>query len=280
MYYKDILVSCADWDEHVLGWYLRLLCHQADKQGGLPNDVESLAVLAGVKFSKFNLFVECWGRTLKAKFEANAEGLLVNKKQQVNLEGRRTYKENQSKRGLVGHYIKKAKAVGTLSKEQLQQLSAQLFEVLSIENSKEENEGCYKRTLQAYIGNADGNAIVNVNTNTGKGGAGERDEHPFDNDLLLEKILLDKNYLREMESAGVPPSKLEGWMAAFNRFLVFKGATHSTEGGWRLGFPAWLQHQNLNTEPENYKPANYGKNERNSSVIKLVTSERPYGEAL
>src|SRR6185295_171622 len=99
-YYKDVLVSCADWDADVLGWYTRLLCHQADKQDGLSPDLESLASMAGVKFSQYERFVSCWKHTLEAKFETNDEGLLINKVQDELLLKRRKYKDNQAKRGL------------------------------------------------------------------------------------------------------------------------------------------------------------------------------------
>lgn len=162
LYYKDILVSCADWDGDEIGWYTRLLCHQADKQEGLPKGLEELASLAGVKFSQFERFVSCWKRTLSAKFEENSEGLLINKVQDANLEKRRQFKEKQMKRGLVGAYVKKAKTARVWTAYQLTDLTMLLFDALKIENSKEENEQAYKRTLEAFIGNA--NAIGNVNT--------------------------------------------------------------------------------------------------------------------
>lgn len=156
--YKDILVSCADWDADILGWYFRLLSHQADKPGGLPADLESLASLAGVKFSQFDRFASCWKHTLKDKFEANGQGLLVNRKQDEMLSDRRKYKEKQALRGTVGAFIKKAKGLNKFSPHQLGLISDHLFLVLSPENSKEDNEEAYKRTLEAFIGNANGNA--------------------------------------------------------------------------------------------------------------------------
>lgn len=158
--YKDILVSCADWDADVLGWFFRLLCHQADKPGGLPVDLESLASLAGVKFSQFERFSSSWKRMLAAEFEATEQGLLINDKQDELLSDRRKYKEKQALRGLVGAYVKKAKALNKFTPHQLGLLSESLFLVLSPENSKEDNEGAYKHTLTTFIGNA----IVNVNT--------------------------------------------------------------------------------------------------------------------
>lgn len=164
MYYKDILVSCADWDADVLGWYTRLISHQADKPEGLPNDLESLAVLAGVKFSQFDRFSQCWQRTLSAEFTATAKGLLVNVVQDGHLSRRRNHKNTQALRGLVGSYTKKLRLLNKYSPHQVRLVVAQLFEVISPDNSKEENEDAYKRTLIAYEDSIVG--IVNGNANT------------------------------------------------------------------------------------------------------------------
>lgn len=177
LYYKDILVSCAGWDADELGWYLRLLCHQADKPDGLPPDVEELATLANVKFSQYDRFKQAWKGRLKQKFEANEQGLLINSVQQFNLKKRQEYKSTQAKRGLVGYYIKKARREQSMDSEKIRELSEILFSTLQTENSKEQNEQAYsealsqclskplsqpsKHTPPAYIGNV--NAIGNAN---------------------------------------------------------------------------------------------------------------------
>lgn len=178
VYYKDILVSCAHWDADILGWYFRLLSHQADKQGGLPDDLESLASLAGVKFSQFDRFNECWKRTLKAKFETNAEGLLYNLKQDNLLTGRRNYKVKQAKRGLVGSFMKKAKNLNRFTPHQLGLISEHLFLVIDPEYSKADNEGAYKRTVDAYIGIVNGNTSTVLNSLEGAGNLSAETELP------------------------------------------------------------------------------------------------------
>lgn len=159
LYYKDILVSCADWDANVLGWYMRLICHQADKPEGLPDDIEALAQLAGVKISQYTLFCECFKRTLQAKFETNALGKLVNKRLSQVLSERGNYVNKQALRGTVGYFIKQAKKQGIEDENTLHLLSEALFSEIKLEHTKEERDVSFKRMLKALLVNA--NAIGN-----------------------------------------------------------------------------------------------------------------------
>lgn len=170
MYYKQWLVSTAGWDADIRGWYINLLCHQADKPDGLPPDLESVAELAGVKNSQFSRFSECWKRTLEAKFKANEQGKLINEKQQTVINNRKEFSEKQAKRGLIGYFIKLTKQHYEVSEDQANELYRALeFEEL-LPKSKEDRFECYKRTLIAILGNVDVNVIGNVN----KGGVGEK----------------------------------------------------------------------------------------------------------
>lgn len=49
------LSATAEMDSDTKGWYLDLILHQYDKKD-LPNDIENLAKLAGVKFSEYERF--------------------------------------------------------------------------------------------------------------------------------------------------------------------------------------------------------------------------------
>jgi len=184
LYYKDILVSCADMDADVLGWYTRLLCHQADKPDGLPNDPESLALLAGVKMSQYERFTSCWKHTLAAKFEANEQGLLQNPAQAGVIEARRDYKNKQSKRGIVGAFIKKIKGAHGFDNEQFKELSHLLVKSIINENEHEKIESILKHTLEAYATSiyAIANAIVDISikedSSLGKGKEGEKEKEP------------------------------------------------------------------------------------------------------
>lgn len=284
LYYKDILVSCTDWDEDCLAWYIRLLCHQADKPDGLPNDVEKLAILASVKFSNYNRFIECWKHTLSTKFIANDSGLLVDQKQAKILEDRRKYTEKQALRGLVGSFLKKTKHL-QLSEEQEKELSKKLFLEINIQNSSEENNLRFKHTLETLMGNA--NAIVNNKEE--KGGVGEKEEkpptgkivsvfqitHPLDIDLLRQKVQLDKNFEMQIVSTGVAACQIDDWLAAYNRFLRFMGIETEVEKSYRFGFAGWLAKRNPQTEnANNYQPTKFQNHAANQSVSTNSTGSK------
>lgn len=199
MYYKEWLVSTAGWDADERGWFINLLCHQADKPEGLPNDIESLADLAGVKFSQFIRFKECWKRTLEAKFVANDKGLLKNKKlEKVDTE-RKEYSEKQAERGLIGYYVKLARKEKGINDEQAKQLYIGLSKLSLIEKTHDERDECFKRTLEAIYADADANA--NANEDIEIGGVGERDNFPLivEEDSDKKKVLILVKDLPPME---------------------------------------------------------------------------------
>jgi hypothetical protein len=252
MYYKDILVSCAHWEADELGWYLRLICHQADKPEGLPaDDIEALALLAGVKFSQFERFKQCWQRTLKAKWEQTETGTLLNLKQDETLQKRRNYHEKQQLRGLIGSFVKRARTYSGLNEAQGKHLSKKLFSLIKIDNSKEENELCFKHTLNAYIGNAIGNG--NIKEEEGVGEEEKKQSTVLDVDLLKEKVLLDADFRMQFEQAGMPPDKLEEWLKNFNKFLRHGSTDAKTEKDYRFHFSNWMPKQKNWEHPENYK---------------------------
>lgn len=203
-YYKDILVSCTDWDADEVGWYVRLLCHQADKPEGLvAGNIEDLAALAGVKYSKYQQFITSWEKRLKFKFETNEKGLLVNPKQAKTLEDRLQFKENQAEKGLFGYYIKLAKKEFLALNIPWETLEAPfrkfLHDNISTNNEKEVNQAIFKQTLEkikqnpeswtiSIIGNGNGDVIGNGNgnNNLGKGGM---EGKPFNEKLLCPQMI-------------------------------------------------------------------------------------------
>lgn len=162
--YKDWLTSMAGWDADIRGWYINLLCHQADKPDGLINDMETLAELAGVKISQYVRFQECWKHTLVAQFEVNAKGLLQNKVQAERLETRRNYKNKQAKRGTVGAFVKKMRAKFSLTALQWNELSQDMVKAVIDLQTHEEIDFCLKHTLKAYAlsiyANGNANSII------------------------------------------------------------------------------------------------------------------------
>ena len=91
-YISDWLTSTSEMDSDCKGWYLNLILHNYDK-GSLPNDIEKLAVLAGVKFSEFKRFEHVFEHVLKQKFEPIDEQRLSNLKAQTILKDRECFKD-------------------------------------------------------------------------------------------------------------------------------------------------------------------------------------------
>ena len=149
-FYKEWLVSTTGWDADARGWYISLLCHQADK-GMLPADAESLAELAGVKFSQFERFKIVLEATLKAKFEANEQGMLENKVMSELLNERKEFVEKRSHSGVVGTLVKKGKALYDLNNETWQAIKNDLNEFDFTNLSISEREDLLKATLKANM---------------------------------------------------------------------------------------------------------------------------------
>jgi hypothetical protein len=164
LYYKDVLVSCADWDADAFGWYLKLLFHQADKPEGLVDDLESRATMAGVKFSQFERFKLCWERTLKAQFVATPEGLLINKRQAEVLSDRREYTKNQAIRGTVGAFSKKYRSqYKHIDAETWKSAMKYMIENFSLEDHDTGGDDYSRALLQAYANSIIVNADANGN---------------------------------------------------------------------------------------------------------------------
>ena len=104
-YISDWLTSTSEMDSDCKGWYLNLILHNYDK-GSLPNDIEKLAVLAGVKFSEFNRFKQMFEQVLTQKFEQIDEQRISNLKAQTILKGRECFKDKRSDAGKKSYLMK------------------------------------------------------------------------------------------------------------------------------------------------------------------------------
>lgn len=159
-YYKDFLMDTSGFSAEVIGWYVRLLCHQAE-QYSLPEDVSDLALLAQVPYDDYPKFQQSWKRTLVAKFGADEEsGRIYNRKLRGVMEKRAAYSNKQKLRGLRGSYSKKiAKEYPQVkdSKSVLDNLIDDNF----LKLNENERSVRFKHTLEAIIVNADVNVIVN-----------------------------------------------------------------------------------------------------------------------
>lgn len=104
-YVSDWLTSTAEMDSDVRGWYLNLILHNYDKKS-LPNDIETLAVLAGVRFSEFKRFEHVFEHVFKQKFEQDENGRLSNRKTDTILRARENFKDERSKAGKVSYIMR------------------------------------------------------------------------------------------------------------------------------------------------------------------------------
>lgn len=104
-YINDWLISTSEMDADCRGWYLNLLLHNYDKND-LPNDIEKLAVLAGVKFSEFDRFKQVFEQVLKQKFEQTESNRLTNLRASKIMRSRETFKDKRSTAGKMSYLMK------------------------------------------------------------------------------------------------------------------------------------------------------------------------------
>ena len=106
-YFKDFALDTSQMTAKEVGWYIRLLCNQAEL-GSLPSDPEQLALLALVSYKDYPEWKQSWKRTLSAKFGAEDEAdRLFNRKLRDVMQKREDYSLKQQLRGLKGSYSKK-----------------------------------------------------------------------------------------------------------------------------------------------------------------------------
>lgn len=149
-YYKAWLVATAGWDADIVGWYSRLLSHQADKYS-LPGDLESLAELAGVKISQYDRFKLSWELKLKHKFKLNPDGTVYNPRMRQILDTRDESSDSQSQRGIIGSLIKKARKLCTLNEQEEELLIEELKKIDWGDLSIKEREAKLKAKLEAKL---------------------------------------------------------------------------------------------------------------------------------
>lgn len=173
-FFKDWLVSTQGMDASARGWYINLLCQQADKHR-LPNDIELLADLAGVKFSEFQQFKEVFKRTLKLKFKLNENQEYYNERLDEVMQARKESSVNQSKRATIGVFIKNKRKKHPFTSEQWSAISGDLMKVDFTNKTKKEITKClsvrFNRMVEAVINNSNYN--YNINSKE-KGVVGEK----------------------------------------------------------------------------------------------------------
>lgn len=82
-YYQDFLVGTEFMEEHEVGIYIRLLCHQADK--GRLSEKHMLSICKAYGFTK----------SIKEKFVKDKDGLYYNERLELEIQKRRKYSESR-----------------------------------------------------------------------------------------------------------------------------------------------------------------------------------------
>lgn len=264
-YSKDWIEGTADLLPAEKGVYIDLMAHQHQK-GFLPTDTARLARLAGLSEIDFK---EIWNH-LKDKFIEIEPGKLLNKRLKTEMDERKSKGHKNKIIGQFASLIRQAK-ISPAQKEEIKRVfKIDDFLPLKTELATERLSKWFAGRLQS-IGN--GNEDGNGNKYLEEGSGETNFDDGMDIDLIVEKIIIDKNYRDQCEIAGFPPAKLDRWMYAFNRFLKFKGVVKNSEVHWRLGFPAWMAYHNYRNgeNPEDYNPVIWAKQKKEDAdkILKI-----------
>jgi len=250
-FFKDWLVSTQGMDAEVRGWYITLLCHQADKHR-LPMDLETLAELAGVKVSQFERFKDCFKRTLKHKFTETESGELYNIKMDSVINDRKKDHSIQSKRATIGVFIKRMRKNHQFEETQWGDFSAGLMECdfEGLNNKEKYNvlNQRFKRMLEAVINNSNSNSNSNCIYNSKeKEGVGEKTSGTELNLEDLKSQLQNEFTWKETICRNMKEVEVEFSTETFDLFLdqFFKvigndGETEKTVKDSKKHFSRWL----------------------------------------
>lgn len=169
LFYIDTwLSSTAEMDSDVRGWYLNLILHQYDKKD-LPNDIEKLAVLSGVKFSEFERFKQMFEQVLKHKFVLNDNNRYENSYAKTILQGREQFKDKRTKSGTIGYLIKLSKEIKKFTNKEFELFKQHLFTLDENELNEAKNKQVLEQMLQQVLeqnvklyinGNENGNKYI------------------------------------------------------------------------------------------------------------------------
>ncbi|WP_036384018.1 DUF1376 domain-containing protein [Muricauda sp. MAR_2010_75] len=254
-YYKEWLVSTQGMPADVRGWYINLLCHQADKQV-LPNNIEDLADLAGVKISEYQRFVDGYNQWLHHKFNPTDNGGLENAKMKSVLNSRKEYLDNQAKKSKVAVFIRVKRKEHSFDPDVWKLLSSKLMDIDTSYLSKKEIYKKYESWFNQWLNQRLNPSIENDNdniyiTNKEKGGVGEKTtigfEEVVDLDLVKNEI---KNSITWKEgivrtvkneyNKQFSLTKLDELLERFDELIWNDGETEKSLKGYKKHFNRWL----------------------------------------
>lgn len=221
LYIDTWLTSTAGMDADVRGWYLNLVLHQYDKKD-LPNDIEELAVLAGVKFSEYKRFEHVFEHVFKQKFKINENGRLENEIAKEIIRKRESFVDKRSGAGKMSYFLKYIIKNFKPKKDHLQFIKDNV-DLSTIDLKNEQMIKHLFEHMSELFKNGDGDGNVN------KDKIGWKDD--FDlylSDLRFEykKLISDVNFILEQERFN-PNIDI--------KLSIEKACTNfwATEAGWK-----------------------------------------------
>jgi len=231
LFYIDTWLSAtAEMDADVRGWYLNLILHNYDKKD-LPNDIEKLAVLAGVKFSEFERFKQVFEQVLKHKFSLNDNNRLENNYAKHIIQSMELFKEKRSKSGNIGVIIKIAKSIEGFTENYIEQLKNHLFTLDTDEIDKHKDKQMLKQMLKLYINeNKTKDKDINNDTNLSK------------NEIFKKECLNNQLYLETVAmQVKIPLDKMQYALNDFNLHLITSGEVKETLKEYKYHFTSWAR---------------------------------------
>jgi len=286
---NDWLTSTLEMDADCRGWYLSLLLHNYDKTD-LPNDLEKLASLAGVKFSEFNRFKHVFEQTLKQKFIQKENGRLTNPKTFEILQKRQDFKQKRSDAGKTSYLLKffkenfakeaQNKGLSVFVKENLdlnidlknEQVIKHMFEHL-FELYRNENENENKDKNEIEIENT---KKTNPKKNNPKK---SKTTLPFENNEFvsawnrwLDYKKNEHQFLYKSPQSSQQALNLLQKLAQNNPQTAIQIIEQSIANGWKGFFELKTPQNEYANYPNNNYRANFQPNQNKVSGVQLLQS--------
>lgn len=277
-YYKEWLVSTQGMPADIRGWYVNLLCHQADK-GSLPNEMEDLAELAGVKISEYQRFVDGFNQWLNPKFNQNNNGGLENAKMKAVLDGRQEYLQNQSRKSTVAVFVRRKRKEYNFENDVWKTVSAELMKVEVAYLSKKETYKKYEVWWNQWFNHRLNPSIEDENDNNNiyidsiKGGVGEKQpmDEPWHLDVLKKEVENSTTWKEQVVRSvsqnhqDFTMASVDTYLEEFDVYLKNTGDEVKTLKDYKKHFFHWLD---KNLTPGNRRK----KNNTESSTLKKLQS--------
>tara|TARA_Y100001951_G_C11295119_1_gene275014 strand:- start:1539 stop:2402 length:864 start_codon:yes stop_codon:yes gene_type:complete len=277
-YYKEWLVSTQGMPADIRGWYVNLLCHQADK-GSLPNEMEDLAELAGVKISEYQRFVDGFNQWLNPKFNQNDNGGLENAKMKAVLAVRQEYLQNQSRKATVAVFVRRKRKEHNFENDVWKTVSAELMKVEVSYLTKKETYKKYEVWWNQWFNQRlnpsieDENDNNNIYIDNNKGGVGEKQpmNEPWHLDVLKKEVKNSMTWKEQVVRSvsqnhqGFDMASLDTYLDEFDVYLKNTGDEVKTLKDYKKHFFNWLD---KNLTPRNRRK----KNNTESSTLKKLQS--------